>query len=59
MRLGRGGEDTPSDGNTPERGGGDLPSDINTLELERRGGDPPLDGSREHPSREDTRQSTQ
>jgi hypothetical protein len=45
MRLGRGGGDTPSDGNTPERGGGDLPSDINTLELERRGGDPPLDGS--------------
>ena len=43
MRLGRGGGDPPSDGNTPERGGGEAPSDINTPE--RRGGDPPSDGN--------------
>ncbi len=43
MRLGRGGGDPPSDGNTPERGGGDPPSDVNTPG--RGGGDPPSDGN--------------
>ena len=43
MRLGRGGGEQPSDGNTPERGGGDRPSDVNTPE--RGGGDPPSDGN--------------
>jgi hypothetical protein len=41
MRLGRVGEDPPSDGYTPVRGEEDPPSDVNTLE--RRGGDPPSD----------------
>jgi hypothetical protein len=43
MRLGRGGGDPPSDGNTPERGGGDPPLDVNTPK--RGGGDPPSDGN--------------
>ena len=34
MRLGRGGGDPPSNGNTPERGGGDPPLDVNTPERE-------------------------
>ena len=42
MRLGRGGGDPPSDGNTPERGGGYPPSDVNIPE--RGGGDPSSDG---------------